>query len=165
MLRVTISPRRSWLLILLEIAVFLIAVIWVYGSWTRFSPLFHVLFIWGFVSAALAMIYRLSVTQAVEFDSQRMRVRKDIHGWERAKEYRIEDCSELEWSEGSEGEREALKCKVGWRTVKVCEDVSEVESIGILTALQRCLPEVAQKICSYPNSKQHFLTLRLGKQE
>jgi hypothetical protein len=165
MLRVTIPPRRSWLLILLEIAVFLAGVIWVYGFWTRISPLFHVLFIWGFVSAALALIYQLSVTQVVEFDSQRMTLCKEINGWERKKECKIEECSELEWSEGSEGEREALKCKVGRRTVKVCQDVSEAESIQILTALQRSLPEVAQKVCSYPDFKEHFLTLGLNKQK
>ena len=56
MLRATIPPRRSWLLILLEIAVFLVGAIWVYGLWARMSFLFHVLFIWGFVSASLAMI-------------------------------------------------------------------------------------------------------------
>ena len=164
MLRVTIPPRRSWLS-LLEIAVFLVVVVWVYGFWSRISPLFHVLLIWGFVSAALALIYQLSVTQVVEFDSQRMTVCKEIHGWERKKEYKIEGCSELEWSEGSEGECEALKCKVGRRTVKVCQDVSEAESIQILTALQRSLPEIAQKVCSYPDFKEHFLTLGLNKQK
>ena len=100
MLRVTIPPRRSWLLILLEIAVSLVVVIWVYGSWTKMSLLFHVLFIWGIVTAFLALIYQLSVTQVVEFDSQRITVCKEIRGWERKKEYRVEDCSELEWSEG-----------------------------------------------------------------
>ena len=163
MLRVTIPPTRAWLLILPEIAVFLVGVIWVYGFWTRISTLFHLLFIWGFVSATLAMIYQLSVTQVVEFDSQRMTLCKEIHGWERKKEYKIEGCSELEWSEGSEGQREALKCKVGRRTVKVCQDVSEAESVEILTALQRSLPEVAQRVCSYPEFKDHFLTLGLDK--
>ena len=165
MLRLTIPPRRSWLLILFEIAVFLVGVIWVYGFWTKISTLFHVLFIWGFVSTALALIYQLSVTQIVDLDSQRMTLCKEIHGWERKKEYKTEACSELEWSEGSEGEREALKCKVGRRTVKVCQDVSEPESIEILTALQRSLPEVAQRLCSYPDFKEHFLTLGLHKQK
>ena len=64
------------------------------------SLLFHVLFIWGIVTAFLALIYQLSVTQVVEFDSQRITVCKEIRGWERKKEYRVEDCSELEWSEG-----------------------------------------------------------------
>jgi hypothetical protein len=164
LLRVTIPPRRSWLLILLEIVVFLVVLIWVYGLWAKMSLLFHVLFIWGFVTASLAMIYQLSVTQVIEIDSQRIMVCKEIHGWERKKEYGVEDCSELEWSEGSEHQPAMLKCKVGWRTVKVCEDLSEDESIEILTALQRSLPNVAQIICSYPKSKEHFLTLGIGKQ-
>ncbi len=165
MLRVTVPPRRSWLLILLEIAVFLVGAIWVYGLWARTSLLFHVLFIWGFVSASLALIYQLSVTQAVEFDSQRITVCKEIRGWERKKEYSVENCSQLEWSRGSEGHPPALNCKVGWRTVKLCEDLSEDESIEILAALQRGLPEVAQKVCSCPNLKEHFLTLGLDKQK
>jgi hypothetical protein len=164
MLRVTIPPRRTWLLILIEIAVFLVGAIWVYGLWVKVSLLFHVLFMWGFVSALLALIYQLSVMQVIEFDSQRITVCKEIHGWEQKKEYRVEDCSELEWSEGSEHQPAMLKCKVDWRTVKVCEDLSEDESIEILTALQRSLPDVAQKLCSYPKSKEHLLTLGIGKQ-
>jgi len=165
MLRVTIPPRRSWLLILLETVVFLVGAIWVYGFWERMSLLFHVLFIWALVSAFLALIYQLSLTQAIEFDSQRITVCKEIRGWERRKEYSVEDCNELEWSEGSEGQPAALKCKVSWRTVKLCEDLSEDESIEILTSLQRSLPDVAQKVCSYPNLKEHFLTLGLDKQK
>ena len=128
------------------------------------SLLFHVLFIWGFVTASLALIYQLSVTQVIEFDSQRITVCKEIRGWERKEEYRVEDCSELEWSEGSEHQPAMLRCKADRRTVKVCEDLSEDESIEILTALQRRLPDVAQKLCSYPRSKEHFLTLGIGKQ-
>lgn len=165
MLRVTIPPRRSWFLILLETAVFLVGAIWVYGLWGKMSLLFHVLFIWGLVCAFLALIYQLSMAQAIEFDSQRITVCKEVRGWERRKEYNIEDCSELEWSEGSEDQPAALKCKVGRRTVKLCEDLSEDESIEILTALQRSLPDVAQKVCSYPNFKEHFLTLGLNKQK
>jgi hypothetical protein len=140
MLRLTIPPKRSWLLILFEIAVFLVVMIWVYGFWTRISTLFHVLFIWGFVSAALALIYQLSVTQVVEFDSQRITLCKKIHGWERKKDYKIQECSELEWSEGSEGEPEALKCRVGWRRITVCQDVSEAESIEIRSSKGLLLP-------------------------
>jgi hypothetical protein len=163
MLRVTIPPRRSWLLILLEIAVFLVGAIWVYGLWARMSLLLQALFIWALLSASIALIYQLSVTQVIEFDSQRMMVCREVHGWDRRKEYKIEECSELEWSEGSEHQPAALKCKVGWRTVRVCEDVSEDESVEILTALQRSLPEVAQRVCSYPTFKEHFLTLGLDK--
>jgi hypothetical protein len=165
MLRVTVPPKHSWLLILLEIIVISVGVKWIYGLWASMSLLLHVLTFWGLVSSALGLFYQLFVTQIIEFDPQRITICKEIRGWERKKEYRVEDCSELEWSKGSEGEREALKCRVGWRTIKVCEDVSELESIQILTALQRSLPDVAQKICSYPKSKEHFITLGLGKQD
>jgi hypothetical protein len=51
------------------------------------------------------------------------------------------------------------------RTIKLFEDLSETESIEILTALQKYLPEVAQKVCSYPQSREHFLSLNIGGQK
>jgi len=161
-LRVTIPPKRSWVLILLEIVVFSVVLVWAYSLWAKTSFLFHGLLIWGLVSAFLTMIYQFSVTQVTEFDSQQIAICKEVRGWERKKEYRVEDCSELEWSEGSEHQPAALKCKVGWRTIKVCEDLSESESIEILTALQGYLPDVAQKLSS---AEEHFLTLGLDKQK
>jgi len=155
MFRVTVPPRCSWLLMLVEIAAFFAGMVWVYSFWTRISTLFHVLFVWALVSAVLAFIYQFSVTQVVEFDSQRITLCKEIHGWERKKDYKIQECSELEWSKGAEGEPDALKCKVGGGRITVCPDVSETESIEIFAALQQSLPEVAQRVCSYPNFKEH----------
>jgi hypothetical protein len=43
------------------------------------------------------------------------------------------------------------------------KDMSEDEAVEVLTALQASLPGVAQKLCSYPNSKDHFITLGLGR--
>jgi hypothetical protein len=105
----------------------------------------HPGFIWLFAGAALGLFYQLFVTQAIEFDPQRMTVRKEIRGWERKKKYRVDDYTDLEWSADSEDEHEALKCKVGWRRITVCPDVPEIESIEILTALQRSWPDVAQR--------------------
>jgi hypothetical protein len=124
MLRVTIPPRRSWLLMLLEIAVVFAGMAWAYSLWMRISTLFHVLFVWALVSTVLAFIYQFSATQVVEFDSQRMTLCKEIHGWERKKDYKIQECSELEWSAGAEGEPDALKCSVRRGRITVCRDVS-----------------------------------------
>src|SRR5208282_4113526 len=160
-----VSPRRSLFPILTEIAVSLAFGAMIYGIWTKMSLLFHSVFVCVSVGAVLALIYQLSGTQIIEFDSRRLTICNEFHGWERKKEFRLEDCSELEWAEGSEGRPAGLKCKVGWRTVTVGEDLSEAEAIEVLTALQRTLPDVAQKICSYPEGKEHFLTLGLGKQK
>jgi len=41
--------------------------------------------------------------------------------------------------------------------------LSEDTANEILTALQQALPDVAQKVCSSPGSKEHFVTLGLNK--
>ena len=115
----------------------------------------------GFVSAALGLLYQLSGTEVIECDAQKLTVCKEVHGWERKREYRVEDCSELEWTEGTEDKHQGLRCKVGWRTVAFGEHLSENQAIEILTALQRTLPETVQKMCSYPEGKKHFITLGL----
>ena len=86
---------------------------------------------------------------------------KDIHGWERKKEYSIHDCSELEWDSGGENRRSGLRRRAGPETIYFAEELSEEEHIEIAVALQNHLPMVAQKICSYPNYKEDFITLGL----
>jgi hypothetical protein len=78
------------------------------------------------------------------------------------KEYQTQECSGLEWEHGGEHRQTGLKCKIGLRTIHFDEGLSEDESIEMLVALDRHLPELARKIRSYPNSKEHFITLGLG---
>jgi hypothetical protein len=78
------------------------------------------------------------------------------------KEYSIHDCSELERESGGENRPSGLRCRVGPETIYFAEGLSEEEHIEIAVALQNHLPMVAQKICSYPNYKEHFITLGLG---
>ena len=40
---------------------------------------------------------------------------------------------------GAEGQPQGLKCKVGWKTVTICEGLSEDETTAILVALQKYL--------------------------
>jgi hypothetical protein len=147
----------------LEIAVASVCAVVFYRSWAIMPWFFRVVMVWVFISGLLALFYRLSGTHKIEFDSQRVTVTKEIHGWERRKEYQLKDCSELEWGEGSEGKPSGRKCKVGWKTVTLGDHLSEAEAVEILTALQRTLPDVAQKLWSYPGSKEHFVTLGLNK--
>ena len=165
MLRVTIHPRVRWLLLLAEIAVSLIFAQTVYRGWAAMQVLFRVLVIWGLVGSAAALIYQLSGSEVIEFDEQRLTVCKEIHGWERKKEYPLAQCNELGWSSAGEDRRPGLTCKVGWRIVRLGIDLSEAEANEILVALQRNLPDVAQKICSFPGGKGHFLTLGLDNRK
>lgn len=88
---------------------------------------------------------------------------KDIHGWERKREYEIKECRELEWVEGREDKSERLQFKNGWRTITFGHNLKESQAIRILTALQRTLPNVAQQLCSHPGGKKHFITMGLNQ--
>jgi hypothetical protein len=162
-LRVTVPPRRSWLLIVAAIAADVVFVAMVYSGWSQMPLWLRLFIIWVMVSGVLGLIYELSETQIMEFDALRFTVCKDMHGWERKHEYQVTDCSELEWAPASKGRSAGLQCKIGWRTVMLGKDMSEDEAVEVLTALQASLPGVAQKLCSYPNSKDHFITLGLGR--
>jgi hypothetical protein len=87
---------------------------------------------------------------------------KDIRGWEQMREYEIKECRELEWMEPLEGTPQRLQFKIGWRTITVGKSLTENQAIQIFTALQQTLPNVAQKLCSYPEGKKHFITLGLS---
>lgn len=158
-LRVTVSPRPHWLWMLFE-AVFLI----VFGGyalryWAAMAVMLKVLFAWVIGGAVVAWFYQLSGSEVVEFDAKGIRIRKDILGWERVREYRIEDCTALEPHVKGEGDEYGLQCKVGWRTVRFAEYVSEDQADEVISALQRELPEVAVKLEASP---RHFTTLGLN---
>ena len=70
------------------------------------------------------------------------------------------DGSNLEWEEGRKG-GSYLTCKVARWQIKFGNRLSENDANEILSALQRTLPDVLQKICAYPGGKEHFITLGL----
>jgi len=72
------------------------------------------------------------------------------------------DGSNLEWEEGRKG-GSYLTCKVARWQIKFGNRLSENDANEILSALQRTLPDVAQKICAYPGGKEHFITLGLNR--
>jgi hypothetical protein len=65
------------------------------------SPLFRVLFVLGTLSGVAALVFQLSGTEIIEFSSEKLTVRKEVHGWERKREYRIKECRELAWMQGA----------------------------------------------------------------
>lgn len=163
MLRVTVHPKTHWLLMLVQVAVIAFFSLYLYRGWTGISLLFRGLLLWAVACAVTAWFYQLSGSELIEIDSQKMTIRKNILGWERTSEYPLEDCSELEWREPREDDYYGLQCKVGWKTVRFGEYVSEARAIEILTVLQRQLPEIADKMLKGPDSsKKHFTTLGLS---
>jgi hypothetical protein len=156
MLRVTIHPRGRWLLLLAEIAVSLIFAEAVYRGWAAMQALFRVLVIWGLVGSAAALIYQLSGTEIIEFDEQRLTVCKEIHGWERKKEYPLAQCNEFGWASASENRRPGLTCKVGWRTVRLGIDLSEAEANEILVALQQTCLMLRKRYAAFQAARDTF---------
>src|SRR5579863_3101111 len=123
------------------------------------STMLKVLFVWVVGGAVVAWLYQLSGCEVIEFDAVGIRVRKDVLGWDRVREYRIEDCRALELHPRGEGDEYGLQCKVGWRTVRFAEYISEDQANEVLSTLQREFPEVAGKLEASP---MHSTTLGLN---
>lgn len=119
-------------------------------------------FILGLVSTVAGLIFQFSGAEIIEIGPNKITVRKEVHGWERKREYEIKECRELEWMEGSEDAPQVLQFKIGWRTVTLGKGLTEKQAIQILIALQETLPNVAQRLCSHPEGKKHFITLGLS---
>lgn len=162
MLRVTLHPSRPLLVVICESVAILIFGFMTYRYWGSMSPLSRVLFVIGTLSGAAALLFQLSGTEVIEISSERLTVRKGIHGWERMREYPLQECRELEWMQGAEDTPQSLQFKTGWGTVTLGENISENQAIEILVALQQSVPDAAQQLCSYPGGKKHFITLDLN---
>ncbi|HEY6386621.1 MAG TPA: hypothetical protein VIX91_13160 [Candidatus Acidoferrum sp.] len=156
MLRVTVHPVRSWLVVLLGLGALMVFAAATYEYLARMSQVFRGVFIFAIVSSAIGLIFQLSGTEIIEIDSNKITLRKEVHGWGRKREYEIKECRELEWMEGSEDAPQRLQFKFGWRTITFGKSLTENQAIQILTALQQALPNVAQQLCSHPEGKKHF---------
>jgi hypothetical protein len=163
-LRVTVDPKPAWLPMLAEAIGIAVFGVFVVRGWASMTVWYRALLVWGIGSACVAWLYQLSGSEIIEFDAQKLVISKQILGWNRAREYALTDCRDLEWREPTgEGDTYGLRCKVGWRTVKFGEYISENEAIEVLTALQTSLPDVAQQMfATSPASKKHFTTLDLS---
>lgn len=110
----------------------------------------------------MSLIFQFSGTEIIEIDSKKIVLRRELHGWERTREYEIKECRELEWMEGSEDTPERLQFKVGWRTVTLGKSLTDNQALQVFAALQNTLPDVAQQLCAYPEGKKHLITLGLS---
>jgi hypothetical protein len=164
-LRVTVQSRSNWVFIVFDLLLTGVFVFFYYHYWAVIPWTFKAIGLFGAASMALGLFYRMSVTEIFEIDSRNLTLRKEFHGWERKREYRIEDCSELEWSEATDKMPQRLHCKVCWKTVSFAKGLSEDQALEILGSLQQALPEVAQKLCSTLAGLEHFIALNLSRRE
>ena len=163
-LSVTIRPNllSSWMS--LEAVLIALFSRYAFRAWQEMSWVTRALFLWVEVGGVIGWFYQVSGSENIEIDSRQLRIRKETLGWGRVTEHPIEDCSALEVHDQGKGDHYGLQCKVGWRTVKFGEYLSEDQSIQVLTALQAELPDVAQKLGTNLEGKKHFITLGLSAQ-
>jgi hypothetical protein len=162
MLCVTIHPRPNWQAGLAALGGDVIFAVVLYQVWSVTPLSIRIIWLALLPFILLSSVYEFFGEEIIEIDSQKLTIRKGIHGWERKREFQIDECSNLEWSAGRKGGSH-LACKVGRWPITFAKRLSETDADEIFSALQRTLPDVAQKICTSTGGKEHFITLGLHK--
>ena len=163
MLCVTIHPRPGWQAALAALGGDVIFAVVLYQVWSATPLSVRIVWLALLPIILLSSVYEFFGEEIIEIDSQKLTIRKGIHGWERKREYQIDECCNLEWSAGRKGSSH-LTCKVGRWPVAFAKRLSESDADNIFLALQQTLPDVAQKICASTGNKEHFITLGLHRQ-
>ena len=161
--RVTIHPRLRGLSGLVALVFDLVlTTIVCYVVWRILHGLWPVGLVVFAAASLLGSLYGFVAEEIIEFDSHKLSIRKGFHGWERTREYRISECSNLERRVDEKGSS-YLTCKAGGSRIKFGTWLSEKDADEVLAALQRTLPDVAKRICSTFGTNEHFISLGLGK--
>lgn len=114
------------------------------------------------VGAAVGWFEQLfGFSQVIEFDTKHLRIRTETLGWERTKEYPIEQCTDLQLQNRS-GDPHGLQCRIGWRTIEFGNYLSEEQATEVIAALQDVLPEITPKLLPSVDISRHFTKLGLG---
>ena len=161
LVRIVIHPARSWPLFLF-ICVILALSIAIDEHWARIWSALGVFLLLAFVWNVVRFLFRFLGTETVEVNATKISLRKDVLGWYRIREFEIQECRELEWTNGSEDEEQGMQFKVDRKIITFAYGLTEDQSLPIFGALQQTLPAVAQQLCTYPEKKSRFITLGLG---
>ena len=146
-LRITINHSAAPLRLAFDIGVGA----WVFWSefraWSHLTALNRGIFVLAFLGALADIAYQISGAETIEFGPEGLRIRRNYLGWDVARNYPLDKCSELSWQPDKEREHGfALECKVGWKKVKFGKYLSEAQAWEVLAELQKYLPAVAQKM-------------------
>jgi hypothetical protein len=145
-LRIVVRPSPGWLSMLFQAAIIALFGLLSLRSWQS-EPLLvripTVAVVIGGIGGWFAQLFGFS--EEIEFDQKSLRVRTETFGWERTREYPIEQCSDLQVQDLT-GDAHGLQCRIGWRTIEFGDYLSEQQAIEVLSALQDALPEVVPKL-------------------
>jgi hypothetical protein len=156
-IRATIHPKPHWFFLIFQAAVMIAFARILFQHWGAMPLLFRTLASCAVAAELIGWFYQLSGSEVIEFDSQKLVIRKDVLGWQRTSEYPIDTCTGLDWEEHSE-DHYALECKVGWRTVRFAQYISSEKAMEILAALHDALPETAQRMGATRDSGKNQIT-------
>jgi hypothetical protein len=161
-LRVTVRPSPHWLLLLVEAGIIALFAVLSFRA-KEMSLLERILSIGVVIGAIAAWFEQLfGLSEVIEIDAKQLRVRKETFGWERTKEYPIEQCSDLSLQDES-GDPHGLQCRLGrWRTIEFGDYLSQQQAIEVLSALDNGLPEIAQRVLPSEDITGHFTKLDLS---
>jgi hypothetical protein len=163
-LRVTIEHGVNVPRLVLDSVIF----VWVGSAfvqaWSKVPQFARAIFVIAAAGTMADLAYQLTGSEILEFGPRGLKIQRSYFGWERAREYAIDTCSEFSWQpeEGRDGEF-ALECKAGWRRIQFGKYLDEVQAMEVLSELQRSLPDVAQKMgMSLGDRKSHITRLGLN---
>jgi hypothetical protein len=163
MLRVTIQPQPNFVLMMAEVAIAVLFWTTTVRTWSSLSLLERGFFIWGDISTVVAFLYQISGSEQIEFEPQKLTIRKSTVGWGRTREYLVDECTELQWCHAARGNQgSCLHCKVGWKMVRFAGYISEKQATEIFRALEQNLPDVFCRMATTAVDKPHFQTLGLS---
>lgn len=162
MLCVTIHPVPNWQMGLAALCGDVIFAVVLYRVWSITPLSIRIVWLALLPLILLDSAYGFFGEEVIEIDSQKLSIRKGIHGLEHKRDYQVDECRNLEWSAGRRGGSH-LTCKVGQWPITFAKRISESDADEIFLALQRTLPDVAQKICASTGGKEHFMTLGLRR--
>lgn len=161
-LRVTVKSSK-WIPLLIGVGVPTGILSIFLPHWNDLSEYVRGALVLGLLADAAALIYKLLGAEVVEFTEQHLTMYREMHGWERRREYPVKECHEMQWDEGSEGVPQGVMCKVGSKWIRFGEDISEQQANRIFLELQERLPGVCASVFSFAEEGDSFLRLGLGK--
>ena len=159
--RVVIRPSpRCWPLTFQAGIIVLFALVCI-RSW-KTIPLIERVLISGAVIAGIAAWCEqlFGFSEIIEFDQKNIRIRTEILGWERMREYPTEQCCDLQVQDLT-SDPHGLQFRVGWRTIEFADYLSEQQAIEVISALQDALPDIAPKLLPSVDITKHFTRLGL----
>ena len=166
-LRATLRPKTSRATLLFQAAIFVAAGLLFLKSLSFANVLYRWVYGALMLGAALEGVYLLTGSESIQVDSTGLMLRRGSMGVQHTSRYHLEQCSNFGLhSQGKDEDRRLEFTYRGGpipRTITFGKHMSEQQAIEFMTQLQRCLPEVADKLWTSKDPyNRHFTSLGLN---